>query len=198
MIDLNIPCCWGKADQIATYALRVAFSAFLCIGCIDSCFAQAEPPLTVPLAAGLPSPTSGCDPGRIAGGLYRNVGTAVSAAGYFNPSVNPAATANANFNSTLAGNVNAGGNVPLYSTDLNGNVPLYSTPDLGGNFPLYSTPTAGVNAPLYSNFGLGNYSGTGTSSQYRCQCRSVELSQCHSSWAVGALPLASPLFALFR
>ncbi len=187
---------WGKADQIATYALRVAFSAFLCIGCIDSCFAQAEPPLTVPLAAGLPSPTSGCDPGRIAGGLYRNVGTAVSAAGYFNPSVNPAATANANFNSTLAGNVNAGGNVPLYSTDLNGNVPLYSTPDLGGNFPLYSTPTAGVNAPLYSNFGLGNYSGTGTSTSTAANAAPLS---CRSAIPVGqwALYPSLRLYSLY-
>ena len=76
---------WGKADQITTYALRVAFSAFLCIGCINSCFAQGAPPLTVQLAGQLPGPTFGCDAGL--GGNTRVYGAtgAVSQAGSVGP-----------------------------------------------------------------------------------------------------------------
>ena len=177
----------GKADQIATYALRVAFCAFLCIGCIDSCFAQ-EPPLSVPLAGRLPPPSSGCDAGIAGtGGLYGLAGN-VSPTGPINltgtSAATPAANANANFNSTLAGNVNAGGNIPLYSTDLNGNVPLYSTPDLGGNFPLYSTPIPGSNAPLYSNSYLGNNAALGTGSTASPVANAAPLS-CRSAIPVG-------------
>jgi len=151
---------WGRADQITTYALRVAFNAFLCVGCINSCFAQAEPPLFVLRAGLLPGPSLGCDVGLGTNtNLYGSLGPI--AAGNPGGNVGAAPNANANFNSTLAGNLNSGDNVPLYSTDLTGNVPLYSTPDLGGNFPLYSTPTPGSNAPLYSNSNLGNYSTLG-------------------------------------
>jgi hypothetical protein len=136
---------WRKADQITTYALRVAFSAFLCIGCINSCFAQAAPPETVARAGPFPKPSSGCDAGTGGNtGLYG--------------SGSPTGTGNV----SPAGNTDLGGNLPLYSTDLDGNAPLYSTPDLGGTFPLYSTLTPGSNAPLYSNSSTLGNSGTGS------------------------------------
>jgi len=136
---------WAKSDRITNYALRAAFSALIVLGCSAPCFAQAEPPLGVPLAGALQAlPSAGCDPGltnnaSIYGNtrLYGNVGPPANAAG------------------SAAAELNA----PLYSTpNASANIPLYSDPFAGNNVPLYSVPTGGSNAPLYSNTSLYNNS----------------------------------------
>ena len=159
---------WGTADQIRKYALRAAFGALICVGLVDTSFAQ-EPPLGVQRAGALPGPTIGCDP--LGANVYATVGGGTSGvAGNGSPGVGAGANggagnvggaviANTSSNTNPAGNSNLGGNVPLYGTDLSGNFPLYSTPDLGGGAPLYSTATPGINAPLYSNTSLSNYPG---------------------------------------
>lgn len=153
-----------KTDRLTPHARRIALGVLLCIGWVDTSFAQAEPPLTVPLAGRVPYlATTGCDPGLTASGsLYvTSTGGSIVASPPGQIGANPAtvvgspAAAGA-VGSTLPG-ANPTDNIPLYGTDLNGNAPLYSTPDLGGIFPLYSTPVAGTNLPLYGNSTTGSY-----------------------------------------
>jgi hypothetical protein len=134
---------WAKSDRITNYALRAAFSALIVLGWSAPSFAQAEPPLGVPLAGALQAlPSGGCDPG-LTNNVYGNTG--------LSGNVGPPANAGASGASDL--------NAPLYSTPNAGaNIPLYSDPSAGDNVPLYSAPTAGSNAPLYSNSSLYNNS----------------------------------------
>jgi hypothetical protein len=175
---------WAKSNLIRSHAPRVACNALFLIGCINACFAQSEPPLTVPLAGRLPGP--GCDAGLGGSSLYGNASPTANAS--------PAANASAAGNASAGGNVGLGGitshagnaglggitspagnagpggntspdgNVPLYSNDnLYGNVPLYGTPDLGGNIPLYSNSSLYNNSTLSSNSSLGSYASLGSS-----------------------------------
>ena len=163
---------WANSDQIRSAILRVAFSALFFTGCINACFAQSEPPLTVPLAGRLPGP--GCDGGlggnSLYGNLYSNIGSATNASPSGNSGLGsntgPAGNAGLGGNiglggithpsgSTglggLGGNANSGGNAgPGGNTSPDGNIPLYSDQSLYGNFPLYSNPDAGSNVPLYT------------------------------------------------
>jgi hypothetical protein len=136
---------WPESDRIRNHALRAALSALFSLGCIAASFAQTEPPLTVPLAGGLPTASSGCDTG-IAGGANLFGGSSL----YGNVSA-PAKVRPAGDNTT------SDLSVPLYSTANPGdNIPLYSNPLAGDNVPLYSAPNAGSNTPLYSTSSLSN------------------------------------------
>jgi Putative beta-barrel porin 2 len=132
----------AKSDRIRHSVRRIAFSALFSIGCFSPCFAQSEPPLSVPLAGRLPGPSSGCD------GLIGNPNLYGSASLYGNTT----AASNGNSVSNANGNTSSASNVPLF-TNLNPgvNVPLYGSPIAGVNVPLNSTPIPGVNAPLYSD-----------------------------------------------
>ena len=157
---------WAQSDLIRSHALRIAFSALFFIGWISACFAQSEPPLTVPRAGALPGP--GCDAGLGGTSLYGNASPTANAS----PAANASAAGNVGLGgiTSPAGNAGPGGNtsldsnVPLYSNNsLYGNVPLYGTPDLGGNIPLYSNSSLYNNSTLSSNSSLGSYASLGSS-----------------------------------
>ena len=187
---------WAQSDLIRSHALRIAFSALFFIGWISACFAQSEPPLTVPLAGRLPGP--GCDAGLGGTNLYGNASPTANAS----PAANASAAGNVGLggitstsgnaglggitspagnaalggitgpagNAGLGGNTSPDGNVPLYSNNsLYGNVPLYGTPDLGGNIPLYSNSSLYNNSTLSSNSSLGSSASPGGNVPSSCR-----------------------------
>jgi hypothetical protein len=52
------PMPWAVSERPRYYALRVAISACFFVGCTNACFAQAEPPLTIPATGKLPGAPS--------------------------------------------------------------------------------------------------------------------------------------------
>ena len=146
------------ADRIGSAVLRVGFSALFLTGIINACFAQSEPPLTVPSVGRLPGP--GCEGGLGGNGLYGNAGPVANASssGNTGPGGNPGLGTGPTGNSGLGGNIGLGGITnPSGNAGAGGNtssdvnVPLYSDKNLYGNFPLYSNPDSGNNIPLYTN-----------------------------------------------
>ena len=142
---------WVESDRTRRLALRTAVAALCVAASIDSSFAQSEPPLNVPLAGPLPSPSSGCEPGIASGRLlYSPAGTTNGAP----PGANSATKTTSEFGVPLYGSPDAGTNIPLYSNPLAGdNEPLYAQPILGQNTPLFSNSSLNTN---YNNFGAGN------------------------------------------
>jgi hypothetical protein len=131
----------AKSDLIRSQALRAAFSALFFTGCINTCFAQSEPPLIVPLAGRLPGP--GCDAGLGGNSLYGDAnlfgGANLNGSASLNGNISPAVSA------SPAGNFGLGG-----ITGPAGSAGLGSITTPAGNIGL-----GGITAPA-GNAGLGN------------------------------------------
>ena len=172
----------ARSDLSSTRVLVIALTALFLIGCIRDCFAQSEPPLTVPLAGLLPGP--GCDAGLGGNSPYGNAGLYDNAAlnGDHSPTTNayPAGNvalgravgqaSNAGFSGLTgpASNVGLGGLAsPAGNIGLGGiaspaaNVGLSNVTAPAGNanvgdFPHYGNENLYGNIPLYNSAGLGD------------------------------------------